>query len=174
MQGWTKVVRPGLAGLVVMAATAWASAPGAGAVERSAPPAAAEEAEEEEHCVLVVLDQGPDGELRTADPVCGPTRPGALQRVGTATLLADFPIGVHYDGAGFTGSSVTVMGSGCTGGWLNLPGSWNDRISSTLHGCPTIRHYQHVYLTPPSVTTWSPGGNLGSLSNEVSSIQYLP
>ena len=168
MDGWTKVARLAMAGLVVAGLTAWAGPPGAGAAEQGRAPAPVEE-----HCVLVVLDQAPDGELRTTDPVCSTTRAGALQRVGTATLLADFPIGVHYDGAGFTGSSVTVMGSSCIGGWLNLPGSWNDRISSTLNGCPTIRHYQHVYLTPPSATTYSPGGNLGALSDEVSSIQYL-
>jgi hypothetical protein len=168
MHGWTKLARLGLAALVT-GSTAWAALPPAGAAERGGPVGAAEE-----HCVLVVVDQAPDGELITADPVCRSTRGGALERAGRGTLLADFPIGVHYDGAGFTGSSVTVVGSACTGGWLNLPGSWNDRIASTLNGCPTIRHFQHVYLTPPSVTTHLPGGNLGSLSDEVSSIQYLP
>jgi hypothetical protein len=105
----------------------------------------------EEHCVLVV---------RRAEE-------------GTA-LAADFAIGVHYDGAGFTGSSVTVVGSSCIGGWLNLPAAWNDRISSTANGCPQIRHFLHVNLAGTSASTFSPGGNLGALSNEASSIQYLP
>ena len=168
MQGWERARALGGAGLLV-AATAMAGLPataaGAGAGE---PPA-------EEHCVLVVIGQAPDGELRTEPLVCSASRPAALRRAAPATpLAADFAIGVHYDGAGFTGSSVTVVGSSCIGGWLNLPAAWNDRISSTLNGCPQIRHFLHVNLAGTSASTFSPGGNLGALSNEASSIQYLP
>src|SRR5690606_8486404 len=108
--------------------------------------------------------------------VCATSQAAALEAAGVPiTALADWPIGIHYDGANFTGDSVTVVGADCTGGWLNLPGSWNDRISSTLHGCPHIKHHLHVNLTGTSQTTSAPGGNLGStLNNEVSSIQYLP
>jgi hypothetical protein len=129
----------------------------------------------EEHCVLVVAGQAPDGELLTEPLVCSASRPAALRRAEEGTALAaDFAIGVHYDGAGFTGSSVTVVGSSCIGGWLNLPAAWNDRISSTANGCPQIRHFLHVNLAGTSASTFSPGGNLGALSNEASSIQYLP
>jgi hypothetical protein len=113
------------------------------------------------------------GELRTAPLVCGPTRARALRRARVADSPTTFAIGVHYDGADLTGSSLTVVGADCLGGWLNLPSTWNNRISSTLHGCPRIRHYDGVNLGTPQETTYSPGGNLGPLNNIASSVQYL-
>jgi hypothetical protein len=153
--------------LVTAVLVAAATGPGSGAA------AAAPEAEE--HCVLRVVAPAADGGLRTAPMVCSASREVALARAATTATAADWAIGVHYDGAGFTGSSVTVVGADCTGGWLNLPANWNDRISSTLHGCPHIRHFVHANLTGPAQTTAEPGANLGpTLNNEVSSIQYLP
>lgn len=141
-----------------------------------APAALAAPPDGEEHCVLVVVDKAPDGELKTAPMVCDSSRSRALAAAGVPTArLADWAIGTHYDGAGFTGASVTVVGADCTGGWLNLPASWNDRISSTLHGCARIKHHLHVNLTGTSQTTYAPGSNLNStLDDETSSIQYLP
>ena len=158
---WTMVAGAGL-----LAATGFGPATAAG----GAP------APTEEHCVLVVVGRAPDGELRTAPMTCAPERTTALARATAGQArLADWAIGTHYDGAGFTGSSVTVVGADCTGGWLNLPAAWNDRISSTLHGCPSIKHHLHVNLTGTSQTTAAPGGNLGAtLNDEASSIQYLP
>jgi hypothetical protein len=95
-------------------------------------------------------------------------------RASGATALVDWPIGVHYDGASLTGSSLTVMGADCTGGWLNAPAGWSNRISSTAHGCPRIRHYDGYWLVSPEETTLWPGGNLLALNNRTSSIQYLP
>jgi hypothetical protein len=142
--------------------------PAAGAARAPASPP-------EEHCVVQVVGQdAATGEVRLSDLTCDRTRDVALRRAGAATAAADHPIGVHFDGAGYTGSSLTVVGADCTGGWLNLPAAWNNRISSTLNGCPRIRHFDGANLTPPEQTTLSPGGNLLSLNNKASSIQYLP
>jgi hypothetical protein len=128
----------------------------------------------EEHCVLRVIGQDPvTGELQTDEMTCASTRSGALRKAGVQLRVTDWPIGVHFDGLGWTGSSLTVVGSSCIGGWLNVPASWNDRISSTQNGCPRIRHFQHTNLVTPEQTILSPGGNLLSLDNETSSIQYL-
>ena len=167
MHGWKRAAGRAAAGLLALAAPLVG---GAGPASGDPHPRAGAE----EHCVLVVIGQQPDGELLTAPLVCSPTQAAALARARDRSPLADFPIGVHYDGAGFTGSSVTVVGSSCIGGWLNLPAAWNDRVSSTLNGCPQIKHYLHVNLGGTTSTTFSPGGNLGALSDEVSSIQYLP
>jgi hypothetical protein len=105
---------------------------------------------------------------------CATSQARALRRAGVApAALATFSIGVHYDGFDLTGSSLTVVGVDCLGGWLNLPSTWNNRISSTLNGCPRIRHYDGVNLGTPQETTFSPGGNLGALNNIASSVQYL-
>ena len=134
----------------------------------------------EEHCVLRVTGRADDGRLLTDDLVCAATRMEALDRSAalrapTATAAAaDWAIGTHYDGPSYTGSSLTVVGADCTGGWLNMPAGWNNRISSTRHGCPRIRHCDGYYLSTPQQTTVAPGSNLFSLDNRTSSIQYLP
>jgi hypothetical protein len=132
---------------------------------------------QEEHCVVRVTDQDPrTGELHLTEPTCSATQVQALERVGLdpAAVAADWSIGIHFEGPGFTGSSLTVVGADCTGGWLNTPAGWSNVISSTLHGCPHITHYDGYYLVSPSVTTVSPGGNLGSMDNRTSSLQYFP
>jgi hypothetical protein len=66
------------------------------------------------------------------------------------------------------------MGSGCTGGWLNVSALWNNRISSTRNGCPTIHHFDLPGLSGSVEATGGVGttDNLTTLSNRTSSIQY--
>ena len=127
----------------------------------------------EQHCVLVVVGQAADGELQTGDPHCEGTRSQALAQARTAAPLATFPIGVHYDLPGLQGSSFTVVGSSCIGGWLNLNVSWTNRVGSTWNGCPLIVHFNGYNLTSNSQTTYFPGGSLTTLNNRTNSIQYL-
>ena len=58
----------------------------------------------------------------------------ALTNSGIASVLSAFTLGIHYDGYNGTGSSRTVVGSSCSGGWWNA-GSFSNRISSSYHGC---------------------------------------
>jgi hypothetical protein len=68
-----------------------------------------------------------------------------------------------------------VVGANCVGGWLNLPPEWINRVSSTLHGCGHIRHFDGYNLVSPNQMTIYPGGNLAaSMNNRTNSIQYLP
>ena len=166
MQRRTKVRRL-MAGV---AATAMATTV---AVVASADASAA--APREEHCVVRIVGREADGELRTTAPECAATRASALQSSG-AQAAGDFAIGYHYDGVNLTGSSFVVVGTGCIGGWLNLPPEWINRVSSTLHGsgCGHIRHFDGYNLVSPNQMTVYPGGNLGSLNNRTNSIQYLP
>jgi hypothetical protein len=127
----------------------------------------------EEHCVVRVTKPDASGRLHLTRLECAPSRAEAL-RSAQVTSMADWSIGIHYDGPGLTGSSLTVVGADCTGGWLNLPAGWSNRISSTMHGCPRIRHFDGFWLVSPAETTLSPGGNLIALNNRPSSIQYLP
>jgi hypothetical protein len=158
MQRWKRVVMA--TAVLSGAATAVTWAPAAGAGPR------------EEHCVVRVIGKTADGELQTTDPVCSTTRADALRRSGAAAT--DWPIGVHFDGPSYTGSSFTVVGADCTGGWLNLNAAWINRVSSTMHGCPRIRHFDGYNLVTPAETTLYPGANLLGLNNKTNSIQYLP
>jgi len=138
----------------------------------------------EEHCVVHVIGQEESGELIVGAEACYSSFEDAMteEAVGAwgdgaspgAQALATFTIGTHYEFANYGGSSMSVVGSDCTGGWVNTSAAWNNRISSTRHGCPHIRHYSGANLTGSSQTTTAPGGNLTTLDNLTSSIQYLP
>lgn len=144
----------------------------------------AQPATRNDHCVLHVLGQLPSGELLTSNPACYATfeeamrsegvdawGEGAARAIGGVTP-ATFTIGTHYDGANYGGASTSVVGSDCNGGWLNVSAAWNNRISSTRNGCPRIRHFSGANLTGSVQDTFSPGGNLTSLDNATTSIQY--
>lgn len=138
------------------------------------------------HCVVVVVDQEPDGELVTTQPTCGPSRLEAIEKassiladatglstVDTAGLLS-FTLGTHYDGASGTGSSISVVGSSCTGGYWNTPAAWDNRISSSYNGCARLRHWD----SPDKVGTFQDTAgvgttdNLTTLNNQAESVSY--
>lgn len=137
-----------------------------------------------EHCVVHVVGQRPSGEYELGTPSCHPTFRQAVGSLGidagspaevaasprAAALLAS--IGVHYDGLNKTGASITVSGVDCLGGYVNLTVPWRNRISSTLNGCPRIRHFDGLDLTGGQQSTVQPGGNLTTLDNRADSIQY--
>ena len=66
------------------------------------------------------------------------------------------------------------MGSSCTGGWWNTPTAWDNRISSSYHGCAALRHYDlpgkvgQVQLTTGVGTI----KNLTTLNNRTESVSY--
>ena len=142
-------------------------------------PATAAQAQPERHCVIEVTGQQPDGEFTTTPAQCYATQTEALDSVGVQSgasafsATSTFVIGIHYDGFNWTGSSMTVVGSDCGGGWLNVSAAWNNRIRSTYNGCPRIRHFDGYNLTGAWEDTVSPGGNLTYMDRNTSSIQYL-
>lgn len=85
---------------------------------------------------------------------------------------SSFALGIHFDGAGYTGASFTVSGDDCAGGYVNVSASWNNRVSSTLNGCPVVGHFNGQNLTGTSQTTTGGGGTLTYMDNRTSSIQY--
>ncbi|HVE45189.1 MAG TPA: hypothetical protein VNA57_00380 [Acidimicrobiales bacterium] len=146
------------------------------------------QAEAEQHCVVSVVGRGVDGRFVTSPEACYPTFSEAMASIGYDVVdgapvpsgdqdmgAMSFVIGTHYDGASGTGSSLTVNGDDCTGGWLNLSSSWINRISSTRNGCPRVRHADGYNLTGTMEETYNFGGvsNLTFLNNAANSIQYL-
>lgn len=144
----------------------------------------------EEHCLLPVIDRTDDGELVTGEMECFGSLADALAQVDAARdlleragpelsdalraeLLAQSGIiATHYDGANRTGSTVTVTGDDCAGGYLNLPSNWVDRISSTSNGCPSVRFFDGFNKTGSVEVTGLSTVNLGALNNAANSIQY--
>jgi hypothetical protein len=144
------------------------------------------------HCVVQVVGQRASGELITSPMNCFDTfreamaatgvpgatslREGAtsaeLAAVNSTSSLSSI-IGTHYEFANNSGSSISVSGTTCTGGWTNLSASWQNRISSTANGCPRIRHFASANATGIWEDTTGAGGNLTLLDNLADSIQYL-
>lgn len=160
---------------------------------------AAEPAERRaEHCVMRIVGQRPDGELVT-DNACFDTFPEAMASVGIRTdakhpLEADLDdlarrssgdegdeeeepeeriIAVHFDYFNLQGPSVSVIGTTCMGGYVNLPPTWTNRISSTASAvCSVVAHFDLPNKGGASEDTM-PSGNLSALNNKADSIQYL-
>ena len=142
-----------------------------------AAPAANAAQDDEKHCVTAIVGQKKSGEFITTPPICYPTfaqAQGQILADGSTSdfQAADFTIGIHFDGYSFTGSSMSVVGSSCSGGWLNTSSNWDNRISSTWNGCPTIAHYDGYNLAGSVETTTGGGGNLSSMVNRTQSLQY--
>lgn len=112
----------------------------------------------ETHCVVNVIGELASGELVVTEPVCFDSFAEAVAEVSggevkissgseiftdpeASALLASFTLGVHYDGFSGSGSSITVAGSSCTGGWWNTGAAWANRISSSFNGCYRLRHH---------------------------------
>ena len=90
-------------------------------------------------------------------------------------ILSTFTLGRHYDGYNGTGSSISVVGSSCTGGYWNTTSSWDNRISSSYNGCARLRHYAYPNKVVPFDDTQGSGttDNLNStLNNNAESISY--
>jgi hypothetical protein len=138
----------------------------------------------EQHCLLEVVGQAEDGRYLTGEPTCydrladvaerlgASVRPGASNlAVGRRIAGLASTIATHFDGAGFTGSSISVTGSVCNGGWLNLSSAWRNRISSSINHCSLVRFYNFINLGGGS--EWMlMSGNLSPLNNASDSVQY--
>ena len=122
-----------------------------------------------QHCRVEILAVGSGDEAITSGITC---TAGGDASLGTESITST--IAVHFDGLDFSGSSLTVTGTGCNGYWWNLPSAWNNRISSTFSSCAT-RHYDGVNKTGTSYTTYNPGGNMNAaLNNKATSVAYNP
>ena len=137
-------------------------------------------------CVAHVVGQSPTGQLELGATRCYATQaqamsaedvglwgPGASERA--AVTAPTFVLAIHCDGYNLGGPCLNIVGTGCTSGYVNLDATWNNRISSTQNGCPTIRHYNGFNLTGTVKTTTGVGvvHNLTTFNNLASSIQYL-
>lgn len=148
-----------------------------------------------QHCVLVVIGQQDDGELIMADQECFGTfaeavaaasggdvvapasaTPESFLSGGGGVLMSTFTLGIHYDGYGGSGTSYTVVGSACTGGYWNTPTSFDNRTSSSYSGCYKLKHYDYANRGGSSYSTYGSGSthSLYSFNNRTESVQYLP
>lgn len=140
----------------------------------------------ETHCVVTVIDQLKSGEYILSEEECFGSFDAAMDSVGLdiaaeetsnqsqAAAAVQSTLAVHFDGANYTGASFSVVGVNCLGGYINLNGgSWDNRVSSTFGGiCPRIRHWSAANVSGVFQDTLNTG-NLTTLNNASTSIQYL-
>jgi hypothetical protein len=163
------------------------------AVAQTAEPAA------EEHCVAVAVDTANDGRLVLDEPECFSSAAEASEatedalvtlaasnRLAARSAVADDSggkqvaqalsktLGIHYDGSGGSGSSITIVGSACTGGYWNASATWKNRINSSYNGCGRLKHYDKPSMVGMMYTTLGVGttDNLGWFANMTESVSY--
>lgn len=144
----------------------------------------------EMHCVVFVIDQREDGELVMSEPECFSDEASADTRAleghhswnaspadeqGSGVVMASSSVlGKHYQGANGSGSSISVVGSSCTGGYWNTGSSWANRISSSYNGCHRLRHWDLPNKGGISESTYGSGttNNLTYMNNRTQSVSY--
>lgn len=148
----------------------------------------------EVHCLVEVIGQGVSGEMIVSDPQCYPSfeeavavASGGLVNVEDAPsgeelladpeagiLLSSFTLGTHFDGLNGSGSSISVVGGSCTGGYWNTGATWANRISSSWNGCYRLRHHDGPNRTGMYADTVGSGThNLPSfMDNKTESVSY--
>lgn len=134
------------------------------------------------HCVVFVVDQKPDGKLIVSEPECFADEAAAEARATEGheswaesfSEVSSFVLGKHFDGFNGSGSSISVVGSSCTGGYWNTGSTWANRISSSYNGCYRLKHWELPNKSGASENTYGVGktNNLGSLNNRVQSVSY--
>ncbi|MFQ5523687.1 MAG: hypothetical protein ACE5F5_08925 [Acidimicrobiia bacterium] len=152
----------------------------------TAPTVSEEPVKPAEHCVIFVIGEKPDGEFITTDQDCFSTREAAAvwATVGMSTVsgigggggsaFSTFTLGIHYDWYWGLGSSITIVGSSCTGGYWNTTPSWDNRISSSYNGCYKLRHWDDPGKqgTVENTTGSGTNDNLTYMNNKAESISY--
>jgi hypothetical protein len=97
-----------------------------------------------------------------------------LAAVGIRSLAADQPLATHYVDANGLGASLTVYGSSCEGGGVNLSSPYNDVISSTRHLlCGRIKHFADANANGDyQITTGGLANMNATMNDRTSSIYY--
>lgn len=147
------------------------------------------EQKSESHCVVYVVDKTDKGELKMSAPTCAQSIEGAAEIASRSIFLpqsaaldglafshSTFTLGTHFDGSNGTGSSITVVGTSCTGGYWNTPGWFDNKTSSSFNGCARLRHYDKPNKKGAIASTIGAGttDNIpGFMNNRTESVAYF-
>lgn len=157
------------------------------AVSSFVPANASYAADSSNHCVLVITGLDKTNHYTTEPMVCYESavaaRTFATARTvsnsvlsaasGGFTTLSDTYIAVHYEHSAGGGGSLSIIGSVCNGGGLNLPAIWNDKISSTWSSCTLTTHYEDINYSGTTAGTTAGLRNIfGYMNDKTSSVIY--
>lgn len=136
----------------------------------------------ETHCVLRMDAAADSSRAKKADLNCYPTLAEALAESGPpiqepngtkerSAALAASTIAIHFDGRNNSGSSISISGTECSGGHVNLTNDWVNRIRSTANFCPTVKFFDGFDKSGDAEAT-SGITNLGPLDRRANSVSY--
>ena len=83
-------------------------------------------------------------------------------------------IGTHYTSTYYSGSSVKVVGTTCSGGVWYPTGTWNNNIESSRHHCgssPTTFYNSSSCAGSPH-RIYQAAPTLGQMNNKASCVRY--
>jgi len=128
------------------------------------------------HCVVdVVSIRG--GVMETGPEVCFPSEADAdafAASSGRSSRSVSNIIGRHYTNLGYSGSSITIIGTTCGGGVWYPTGSWDNNIESSRHYCggvPTT-FYDSANCSTGAYPIYFQTSSLGWMSNRASCVRY--
>lgn len=159
-----------------------AAAPSAGAAGDDASPVPSTGGP---HCVASITGLTPEGRYLLDQPVCYPTLDEALAASGppaavpesararrTGVSASSVTLATHFAALSLTGASISISGTTCGGGYVNLSSTWVNRISSTLNNCPSVVFFAGVDKGGAAEVTTIGSHNLGSLNDLSQSVSY--
>ena len=172
---WTTIltaITVGALALTALPADAARSAGGGQAPEPSKEPAT-------QHCVVIVIDDN-DGVLTTGPETCSDTEAEVDDFIngaspGTTGLRSGSNvIGKHYKSTNYGGSSITIVGTTCSGGVWWPTGSWNNNIESSKHYCGSsaTRFYDSSSCSGSGKSIYGQRTTLGWMNNKASCVRY--
>ena len=135
---------------------------------------------QEQHCVVEVIGVE-DGEFVMGKEVCfgskdEATRQAAASSAGGGIALAasSTTIGIHYTSTSYSGSSITIIGTTCSGGVWRPSGSWNNNIESSRHYCggSATRFYDSSRCSGTSSAIYNSSTTLSWMNNRTSCVRY--
>ncbi|MBC7227447.1 MAG: hypothetical protein H5T61_09450 [Thermoflexales bacterium] len=100
---------------------------------------------------------------------------------GPAPAQGNVVVGIDYEGANFTGSTLvweTDHTPGCSDGTSfvapSMPAGWNDRVSSarSYSGCNHYYHYEHTNFGGAVLDCGGSCSNMGVMDNQTSSERW--
>ncbi len=136
--------------------------------------AAAQGIQQESHCVVEVsggtaTEAGCFESLRAARNSVSKSSARGVAGARSSSVL-----GVHFKGQNYTGSSITITGSGCSGLVWKPSGSWNNNIESSYHYCggsPT-KFYDSSSCSGSHQPIHGSAPSLGWMNNRASCVRY--
>lgn len=129
---------------------------------------------DERHCVVVIDGTAGSRAAQPEERCFKSIADAAAFTPGGETAFGSTTIGWHFTGQSFTGSSIRIVGTTCSGGVWYATGTWNNNIESSYHYCgssPT-RFWDYASCAGSSRSIYASATTLFEMNDRASCVQY--